>query len=100
MSGDGVSTCTSTAYLQTERPQRYLKQLLSHLGNRIETQLPDEEHGSVRMEHATCDLSADVGGITMVATAADADSLARMQDVVARHLVRFTGAEALTTDWS
>jgi caffeoyl-CoA O-methyltransferase len=95
-----TESVTSSARLDTERPQRYLKQLMSHLGNRIEADLADPDHGSVRMDGSSCDLVADATGLAMVAHAPDPAGLARIQDVVARHLVRFAGAEALSSDWT
>ncbi len=92
---------TASARLDTDRPQRYLKQLVSHLGNRLETSSADEDHASVVMQNGShCELVAATTGISMVATATDAEALASVEDVVGRHLLRFTGDEAMTTDWS
>jgi hypothetical protein len=92
---------TTTARLDTEHPERFIKQLVSHLGNRLETSAPDPRHGSVHMpDGGTCELTADATGISLSAEAATDDDLARIQDVVARHLLRFTDIPALTTDWA
>jgi len=91
----------TTARLDSDRPQRYLKQLVSHLSNRLETNLIDAEHGSIRVPGGgSCLLTAAETSIEMTASAADDESLARIQDVVARHLLRFTRATELTVDWT
>ncbi len=48
----------------------------------------------------TCELTSDATGITLSAEAATEDDLARIQDVVARHLLRFTDIPTLTEDWA
>ena len=90
-----------TARLDSERPQRYVKQIVSHLGNRLETELIDAEHGRVSVPGGgSCMLTVNGSAIELSATAADAESMARIQDVVARHLLRFTRASGLTVDWN
>ncbi len=92
---------TTTARLDTDRPERFIKQLVSHLGNRLETSSPAPGLGTVHIPAGgTCALTADATGITLSAEAATDDDLARIQDVVARHLLRFTDVPALTTDWT
>lgn len=91
----------TTARLDSDRPQRYLKQIVSHLGNRVETGLLDADHASIRVPGGgSCQLTADSNTIVLQATAADAEALAHIQDVVARHLLRFTHSAHLTVDWA
>lgn len=92
---------TTTAFLETDRPERYIKQLVSHLGNRLETSVDDAGTATVRMPNgSTCVLVPNETGIEMRANADDDESMARIQDVVGRHLIRFTKDEALTRDWT
>jgi Uncharacterized protein conserved in bacteria (DUF2218) len=48
---------TGTAFVDTSRPQRYIKQLVSHFGNKVSTKLTDEG-GSLEFDFGTCDLGA------------------------------------------
>lgn len=92
---------TTIARLDTERPERFIKQLVSHLGNRLETSSTSPGFGTVHVpDGGTCELTADATGITLSAEAATDDDLARIQDVVGRHLLRFTDIPALTTGWA
>lgn len=90
----------STAHLATDRPERYIKQLVSHLGNKIDTSIDDAGVGHVTMSNgASCTLAPDVSGIAMHAKADNDEDLHRVEDVVGRHLLRFTKDEKLTRDW-
>jgi hypothetical protein len=91
----------STAHLETDRPDRYIKQLVSHLGHKIDANVGDDGVGHVRMPSgAACTLTADVTGIAMHAQAPDEAELRRVEDVVGRHLLRFTKGEQLSRDWA
>ncbi len=46
-----------------------------------------------------CRLSADDGRLALSLDAPDAAALDRLQDVVARHLVRFAFREEMQIDW-
>lgn len=91
----------ATARLDSDRPQRYVKQLVSHLSHRLDTELIDADHGRVTVpDGGVCLLTAGASAIDLSASAPDADSLSHVQDVVARHLLRFTESTALTVDWA
>lgn len=89
----------STARVATEAPARYAKQLVSHLGRKAGARLlPDGSHelrlsagiGKVRVEDLT---------LVMEAYGVDESSLASVQDVLGRHLVRFGQREDLQVRW-
>ncbi len=90
----------STALVATDRPARYLKQLVSHLGHKAIIELSGEDRATVTLGAGSCVLSAGPQGLGLVATAADAEDLARVRDVVARHLMRFATQEELSVDWT
>ncbi|TDO47152.1 putative O-methyltransferase YrrM [Kribbella sp. VKM Ac-2527] len=90
----------STALVATDRPARYLKQLVSHLGHKATTRLSGDGRGAVTFGTGTCGLAATPDGLSLIATATDAESLVRVQDVVARHLVRFATQEELSVEWT
>jgi hypothetical protein len=83
-SSGSVST---TAFVVTSRPERYIKQLVSHFGNKVKTELTDEG-GQLEFDFGTCDLKAVPTGIELIGTAEDPAQLETLKDVVARHLVR------------
>jgi caffeoyl-CoA O-methyltransferase len=89
---------TTTAFVVTSRPQRYIKQLVSHFSNKVKTELTDEG-GRLQFDFGTCDLKAAPTGIEMIGTAADAAQLETLKDVVARHLIRFGSNDELTVAW-
>jgi hypothetical protein len=89
----------STAHIQTPNAARYLTQLCKHLSHRTQVTL-GEGVGDIVFEAGAAHLAADAGVLRITADAPDPDALARVQDVVARHLVRFAFREDLVVDWS
>jgi hypothetical protein len=83
----------------TDRPHRYAKQLASHLGRRSETSW-DEEAGEGRLvfQDGTGSLTATEGAL-LLAVEAEPEYLARLEDVVGRHLVRFGTKDELVVEW-
>jgi hypothetical protein len=90
---------SASAFVVTSRPERYIKQLVSHFGNKVTTELTDEG-GRLQFDFGTCDLKAATSGIEMIGTAADAAQLETLKDVVARHLVRFGSNDELVVAWT
>ena len=95
-SSGSVST---TAFVVTSRPERYIKQLVSHFGNKVKTELTDEG-GRLEFDFGICDLRAVPTGIELIGTAEDATQLETLKDVVARHLVRFGANDQLSVSWT
>ena len=90
---------TATAFVDTSRPQRYIKQLVSHFGNKVTSKLTDEG-GRLEFDFGTCDLGVAASGIELTATAADQARLETLKDVVARHLIRFGSNDQLVVSWT
>ncbi|HEU4349067.1 MAG TPA: DUF2218 domain-containing protein [Actinoplanes sp.] len=91
---------TSTARVPAERPQRYVKQLVTHLAHKRTTEWLPPDAGLIRWPDGSCDLTCEPGVLLLTATADDADALARVQDAVGRHLERFGAREGLRVQWS
>ncbi|HKN43216.1 MAG TPA: DUF2218 domain-containing protein [Propionibacteriaceae bacterium] len=89
---------SATAFVVTPRPERYIKQLVSHFGNKVRTELTDEG-GRLEFDFGVCELKAAPTGIELIGTAEDAAQLETLKDVVARHLVRFGVNDQLTVSW-
>jgi hypothetical protein len=90
---------SSTAFVVTSRPERYIKQLVSHFGKKVKTELTDEG-GRLEFDFGVCELKAAPTGIELIGTAEDAAQLETLKDVVARHLVRFGVNDQLTVTWT
>ena len=90
---------SATAFVVTSRPERYVKQLVSHFGNKVNTELTDEG-GRLEFDFGVCELKAAPTGIELIGTAEDAAQLETLKDVVARHLVRFGVNDQLTVTWT
>ncbi|GAA1980212.1 DUF2218 domain-containing protein [Kitasatospora viridis] len=90
----------SIAHVATTRPERYLKQLVSHLGHKATTSLTPDGRGTVTVASGSCTLRPTPDELVLTATAVDAESLARVEDVIARHLVRFGTQDELVVEWT
>ena len=92
---------TSTAIVATDAPARYAKQLLAHLGrkNTVEQVEGDPDGGRLIFAYGSATLHAAADQLVMNAIAVDAESLARVEDVLARHLLRFGSRRELVVTW-
>jgi hypothetical protein len=92
----------STAIVTTDAPARYAKQLLSHLGHKVTMEpLLDQPPPAGRLVFAygvgtVLPLNGD---LVMRAAAANAEALARVQDVLGRHLLKFGARRELVISW-
>ncbi|SDY99536.1 hypothetical protein SAMN05444365_104483 [Micromonospora pattaloongensis] len=91
---------TTTATVRTDRPERYIKQLVSHMGRKIPAELATDGTGTLRFPTGgRVTLTPTDGALILLADATDAAGLAAAEDVVARHLIRFAAHEQLTVTW-
>jgi hypothetical protein len=92
---------SARAVVTTDAAPRYAKQLLAHLGNKVTVEPLDgaPDGGRLRFAYGTATVRPGPDGLELVAEAADGESLARVQDVVARHLERFGARRELTVEW-
>ena len=93
---------TSTAAVPTEAAERYAKQLLSHLGRKNPVEPVDGVPDAWRLVFAygVGTIRSEADRIVLEAAAADEESLARVEDVLARHLERFGARRELVVHWS
>ena len=92
----------SVAVVSTDAPERYGKQLLSHLGRKVQTEpLPDRPApaGRLLFAYGVGTVLPMPGQLILRATAANQESLARVQDVLQRHLEKFGARRELTVSW-
>jgi hypothetical protein len=86
----------------TDAAVRYAKQLLAHLGrkNSIEAVDGAPEGGRLVFAYGFGTVRPEDGRLVLEAVAADDESLARVQDVLGRHLERFGARRELSVHWS
>ncbi len=91
---------TSVARVATDRPERYGKQLVSHLTRRL-TGSWDGSTGELTLGDAgdRADLGAEPGALVLTILAAP-EQLDRWEDVLGRHLVRFGTKDELVATWT
>jgi uncharacterized protein len=86
------------ADVPTDAPARYAKQLVSHLGRRVEW-TTDGPVSTATIAGGTGIVEVGDGVLTLRAQAGDAESLERVQDVLGRHLERFGQRNELVVTW-
>jgi len=88
----------SRAEVATPNASRYLQQLCKHFAHKLPVTF-DARSGRVSFSIGDCILTADDGVLKLSLDAPDAAQLEQLQDVVARHLLRFAFREDLRVDW-
>ncbi|MEZ0090286.1 DUF2218 domain-containing protein [Streptacidiphilus sp. EB129] len=89
----------SEARVVTDRPQRYAKQLTSHLGRKVESSWDEETgRGALTFSAGSATLTAEPGALLLAVEGEDG-TLDRLEDVVGRHLVRFGAKDELVAEW-
>jgi hypothetical protein len=91
----------AVARVATERPERWIKQLVSHLGRRLDGSLDEETGvGTLAGPGMAATLSPADGGLLLEARADDQEQLDRITNVVGGHLERFAAStEPMTVRW-
>ena len=90
---------SARADVVTDAPARYAKQLVSHLGRRVEFETVGDT-STARFGEGTARVVVGDGVLTLLAEAPDTESLARVQDVLGRHLERFGQRNELAVSWT
>lgn len=89
----------SEARVGTPTPERYITRLCKHFAHKVPAPF-EGGHGRIEFPAGTCTLDAEADHLVLRADAADADGLATVQDVVARHLERFAAPGTVDVTWS
>jgi hypothetical protein len=92
-------TFTARADVPTDAPERYAKQLVSHLGRRTEW-TTDGARSTAAIAGGTGVIEVGDGVLTLRAEAPDAQTLDLVQDILGRHLERFGQRNELTVVWT
>lgn len=91
-------TLSITGRALTTRPGRYLKQLCSHLSEKLEVTASAEE-GTVVFETAITTLTVREGSLEVAITGAEDLHVFRSMGIVAGHLEKFCAKEQLVVQW-
>ncbi|HIG75796.1 MAG TPA: DUF2218 domain-containing protein [Bacteroidetes bacterium] len=91
---------TTEAHVATPTPARYVTRLCKHFAHKVDT-LQNGPHGQIDFLDGTCTLDARADDLVLRVEADDAATVARLEDLVASHLIRFAeGRDALTVSWA
>jgi hypothetical protein len=97
-------TLSSEARVSTTVPRRYLAQLCKHFQHKLPvTSCPvplAEDRGRIAFPGGVCALEAEAGTLILRVTAEDEAALARLEDIVARHLTRFAFRDRPEVHWT
>jgi hypothetical protein len=87
------------AVVATGTPERYAKQLATHLGRKLE--VTEEAAGTrIAFPDGDCLMTCSPGELRLDATGADDAALDKVRDVVGRHLERFGARGDLVVAWA
>lgn len=93
-----MTALSARADVATSRPDRYAKQLVSHLGRKLAfTTTGPASAASIGTGTGT--VVVGHGVLTLLADAADLEALELVKDVLGSHLERFGERDALAVDW-
>jgi hypothetical protein len=89
----------SRADVPTDAPDRYAKQLLSHLGRKIEF-TTDGAVSTATVGGASAQIVVGDGVLTLLASANDEQAVAFAEHVLGSHLERFGQRNELAVSWT
>ncbi len=92
------SALSSEARVTTAVPRRDLAQLCKHFQHKLPVTLA-ETHGRIEFPDGACTLEAEAETLVLRVTATDEAALARLEDIVARHMLRFAFREKPEVQW-
>ena len=93
-----TATLRSRAEVVTPTPERFAKQLVSHLGRKA-TFVTDGSTSTVQLGSATGQVVVGDGVITLLASGTDTEGVELVEHVLGSHLERFGTRDELTVTW-
>jgi uncharacterized protein len=93
-----MTALTARADVPTDGAARYAKQLLAHLGHRV-TWTTAGDTSTAQIAGGTGRVVVGDGVLTLIAEAADIETLTRVQHVLGSHLERFAQRQELQVSW-
>jgi hypothetical protein len=92
-------TITSRAEVSTDAAGRYAKQLVAHLGRKLDF-TTEGATSSATIGDATGRVVVGDGVLTLIASGDDEEAVARVEHVLGSHLERFGQRNELTVTWT
>ncbi|SDA75569.1 DUF2218 domain-containing protein [Mesorhizobium qingshengii] len=89
---------TSRVDVATEHASRYLQQLCKHWAHKFPVEF-DPTHGTIDLTLGRTVMDADAAALHITVSTDGADSIERLESVVADHIKRFAFREELTFEW-
>ena len=89
---------SSRADVVTDVPARYAKQLVSHLGRKVEF-VENSNTWTARIAGSVARITVGDGVLVLQAEAPDDEGLARLEGALGNHLERFGQRHELTVAW-
>ncbi|MEQ8676102.1 MAG: DUF2218 domain-containing protein [Aggregatilineales bacterium] len=86
------------AIVETAKASRYLKALCNHFDRKVTAEY-DDNHGNVDFGFGNCQMVATENTLSISIQADDEEQFAQVKFVIADHLERFSGDEALKSEW-
>ena len=90
---------TSTATVATDRPERFAKQLVTHLGRKV-TWTTVGNASTATFGTATAGVATDAETLTLTATGKTDDEVALVENVLGSHLERFAFRHPVEITWT
>ena len=89
----------SRADVSTDAPARYAKQLVSHLGRKVDFTV-DGDTSTADIAGATAQVVVGDGVLTLLAFGDHEEAVARVEHVLGSHLERFAQRSELAVTWT
>jgi hypothetical protein len=89
---------SSMARVPIRNPERYIKQVCSHLSRRLRTEFAGDS-GVIWRDGDRCVMETEPRTLVLTASAVTSERLAALQDVIARHLERFATVQQVQVRW-
>ena len=89
----------ANAQVETPKAERYMKALCNHFSHKVTAEYTDQR-GNVQFGFGSCEMNADANTLVVRIEADDVENFGRVKQVIADHLERFSGDEALKLEWS
>lgn len=94
-----ASTLTSRADVATDAPARYAKQLLSHLGRKVEFVEEPPTTWTAHVMGSVARVTVGNNVLVLQAEGPDEESVGRIEQALGNHLERFGQRRQLTVSW-
>lgn len=94
----GNQILESIAIIDSTKASTYLKKFCRHFSHKLPTKF-DDNHGRVDFPYGPCDLTAMDSQLIFNLKSENDELMAKLQDVVARHMERFAFRDEIKVRW-